>query len=274
MKPATARGAEFRWPLILVVVLAVSTSGCLILPTPEYDTGSARDNINKQTPKQFEAGKTTHAEVMMALGEPDAVSPDESKLAYRSEKVCGLWFVGGGYSGTGGTITKDRYLVTEFDASGALVKAERTSTWFGTKYAATVLAEGTNGAVPALPADAVDADAHPAMMLRGSWFAGVDGYQGKGSAVWIGQTGRLLLYETRLEFFSNAQFANVGPVLTLPYDSLSEVRVEKFVLGRRLVIRTRAGEPHSFDIYGPKGAALDKSALQGAAGFLQARIQR
>jgi len=66
----------------------------------------------------------------------------------------------------------------------------------------------------------------------------------------------------------------VVSVLTLPYDSLSEVRVEKFVLGRRLVIRTRAGEPHSFDIYGPKGAALDKSALQGAAGFLQARIQR
>lgn len=274
MKAALASAVRFGRPFALVLVLAVGASGCLILPTPEYDTGKARANISKKTPQQFEPGKTTRAEVMTVLGEPDAVSPDERKLAYRSEKVCGLWFVGGYGAAAGGTITKDRYLVAEFDASGILMKAERTSTWFGTKYAAKVLAEGTNGATPALIAGAADADAHPAMMLRGSWFAGLDGYEGKGSAVWIGQPGRLLLYEKRLEFFSDAEFANAGPVLALPYDSLGEVRIEKYFLGRRLVIRTRAGEPHTFDIYGPKGAALDKSALQGAAGFLQARLQR
>ena len=130
----------------LALALTLATSGCLIIPTPEYDSGKARANINKKTPQRFEPGKTTRAEVMMALGEPDAVTPDERKLAYRSEKVCGLWFVGGGYSAAGGTITKDRYFVAEFDERGVLLKAERSSTWIGSKYASSLLNASTNAA--------------------------------------------------------------------------------------------------------------------------------
>lgn len=273
MKPATARLAEFHGSLALALAVAVCTPGCLIIPTPEYNTGNARANINKKTPKQFEPGKTTRAEVVMALGEPDAISPDESKLAYRSEKVCGLWFVGGYYSGTGGTITKDRYLLVEFDAQGVLRKAGQSSTWFGSEYAGMLLTGSTNSAVSDFSAT-TNGEERVVIALRASCFAGVDGYQGKGSATWIGQPGRLLIYGARLEFLSDAELANSGPALTLPYDSIGEVSVAKFFLGRRLVVRTRAGEVNSFDIYGPKGAALDRPALQRAADFLQARIKR
>jgi outer membrane protein assembly factor BamE (lipoprotein component of BamABCDE complex) len=117
----------------LVFALAMTSAGCLILPTPEFDSGEARANIKKKTPAQFEPGKTTRAEVILALGEPDAVSPDECSLVYRSEKVCGLWFVGGYYSGAGGTIERDRYLVAEFDAHGVLAKFERSAPWVGSK---------------------------------------------------------------------------------------------------------------------------------------------
>ena len=272
MKPAPHGFAQFRWPLALAAALAIGTSGCLVIPTPEYNTGKARANINRQTPKQLEPRKTTRAQVVMALGEPDAVSPGESRLAYRSEKVCGLWFVGAYGSGAGGTITKDRYLVVEFDPQGMLQKAERTSTWFGSKYASKLLYSSAQGADLGFP-DVTTADERPAMTLRASDFAGVDGYQGKGRATWIGQPGCLLIYRTRLEFLSDAEFANSGPALTLPYDSLGEVRVEKYFLGRHLVVRTRAGGVHSFDIYGPKGAVQDKQALQTVAEFLQTKVK-
>lgn len=112
------------------------------------------------------------------------------------------------------------------------------------------------------------------MALRASCFAGVDGYQGKGSANWIGQPGHLLIYSARLEFLSDAELANYGRALTLPDDLMGEGSVAKLFLGRRLVVRTRTGEVHSFDIYGPKSAARDRPALQRAAEYLQARIKR
>jgi hypothetical protein len=273
MKPTPHGFAQSRWPLALAAALAAGTSGCLVIPTPEFDTGQARANINRHTPKQLEPGKTTRAEVVMALGEPDAVSPDESKLAYRSEKVCGLWFIGGYGAAAGGPITRDRYLVAEFDALSVLQKAERTSTWCGSKYPNKLLNSSTNGAAFGFSNVPMDDD-RPVMILRASDFAGVNGYQGKGRATRIGQPGRLLLYRTRLEFLSDAEFANSGSALTLPHDSLGEVRVEKYFLGRRLVVRTRAGEVHSFDIYGLKGEVPDKAALQTAAEFLRTTIKR
>ncbi|MCU0782616.1 MAG: hypothetical protein MUF81_00940 [Verrucomicrobia bacterium] len=257
----------------LALGLTVGTSGCLIVPTPEYDTGKARANINKKTPQRFEPGQTTRAEVMTALGEPDAVTPEESKLAYRSEKVCGLWFVGGYGSAAGGSITKDRYFVAEFDEHGVLRKAERSSTWFGSKYAGKVLNTSTNAAAAGFH-NAAMSDEHPALTVCASWHAGVDGFKGKGREIWVGETGRLLIYSTRLEFLSDARFANTGPAFTLPFDSLTEACVDKYFLGRRLVVHTRAGETHSFDIYGPKGRAQNRAALEQALGLLQAGIGR
>ena len=105
-------------------------SACIVIPTPQFDSGTARANLNKKSPAGIEPGVSTRQDVLLAFGEPDAVSPDERKLAYRSEKIIGIWIAGGGYSAASGTFTKDRYLVVEFDGKGFVKSREISSRWF------------------------------------------------------------------------------------------------------------------------------------------------
>ncbi len=272
MKPTARRFGQCCWPLALAAALITCVTGCLVIPTPEFNTGRARANINRQPPKQLEPGRATRAEVMMVLGEPDAVTPDESKLAYRSEKVCGLWCVGGYGSATGGTITKDRYLVVEFDAQGVLHKAQRSSTFCGSMQAGQLLSS-SDGSVGPGCSDATTPDEQPMLKFRATDFAGVEGYHGKGQAPWTGQPGRLLIYSTHLDFMSDAEFANSGPAFTLPYDSLAEVRVARSLLHRRVVVRTRAGAVHSFEIHDPEGVVRGKPAFQTVADYLRTKAR-
>jgi len=66
---------------VLGLTLALGTTGCLIIPTPGIHTGYARTNVSVATPQQFQPGQTTREDTLLALGEPDAVAADESKLA-------------------------------------------------------------------------------------------------------------------------------------------------------------------------------------------------
>lgn len=273
MKKGRKSVLDFCWQLVLATTVLALATGCLFFPTPGLSSADSRTNVGKQTPPQFEPGKTTRAEVILTLGEPDAVSPDERKVAYRSERIVGLWALFS-YAGPpmGGNFTKDRYLVTEFDPSGTLVRVENTSTWVGSKHASLLLGYANRGAEPGGASGGTGTSTPGGLMLRCSWFAGVDGFKGR-AADSLGQMGRLWLGDTRLEFYSDAQFANAEPVLILAYDSLTEVRIAKYLLGRRLVIRSRAGAPHSFQFYGATGNDPGNAALQAALTFLQARVK-
>ncbi len=254
-----------RWLLALALALVVCVSGCCAIPTPEFDSGRARANINDKTPQQFEPGKTTRADVISALGEPDAVSPDELMLAYRSEKIRGYIYII--YGRDIGTIYKDLYLVAVFDAHGVLQKLEPSSHWLSP-------ADPTK----MLPA-AIEPSVNMAIRLQkpASWLKGVDGYKSPGATLVIGLLGQFLLTDTDLQFVADGEkgpFANIiptGPSLILPFNEIIEVRVDNYMLGQRLVVRTRAGEVHSFGIF--KGIWLDKEALQSVAELLQSKIK-
>jgi hypothetical protein len=62
-------------------VLAVFTSGCLIIPTPHFDSGKARANLDKNSPQRIEPGVTRREQMLLQLGEPDAVSSDKRKIS-------------------------------------------------------------------------------------------------------------------------------------------------------------------------------------------------
>lgn len=68
MKTEEHRVARIPWPLALALVLLVGVPGCLILPTPEFNSGSARANVSTTPPQQFVPGKTTRREVVLGLG--------------------------------------------------------------------------------------------------------------------------------------------------------------------------------------------------------------
>ena len=85
--------------------------------------------MDTTVPARFQPGKATRAEVILALGEPDAVSANERTLAYRTEKVRAILMVGGYGAGAAAPISKDEYLVFDFDARGKLVSSRTSGHW-------------------------------------------------------------------------------------------------------------------------------------------------
>jgi hypothetical protein len=252
---------DYQYLLSVALLLTVLTSGCIVVPTPEFNSGEARRNITKETPYRFEPGKTTRTDVILALGEPDAVSPDEFKLAYRSCKVR-AW--GSFADGSNGPITKDIYLVMQFDGNGVFQKWESSSRWIIPSDAQLMLSP-------------VSTTYQKSIRLQNTadWLPDVDGYKDfsywgvpEENRVW----GLLILTDTELEFITREQFANTNPELMLSFEEINEVGTDKlFGPPRRLVVRTKAGRSHSFEII--TGFFYDKEAMQSIIEFLQTKIK-
>jgi len=250
-----------------LLLLAVFLSGCIVIPTPEFDSGSARTNITENTPLQFEPGKTTRADIIAALGEPDAVSPDERILAYRSEKIRGWALV----INDEGPVFKDLYLMAEFDDQGILQRFNYSSSWIGTVDPSKMLPTVTS----------VDAKA-VRLQKPAVWLPGVDGYNGwrtfrnwlTGNAIFTEDQkavhGRLLLTDIDMQFVTYKELANTDPELIIPLETISEVNVDTWGRLGRLVVRSCTDKVHSFEIQ--KGIYSDMESLQLFAEFLQNKI--
>ncbi len=263
IRPFTARGATNRLAKnprlpFLALALALCISGCMVLPLPEHHSGSARANIKEETSRQFEIGKTTRADVILELGEPDAVSPDERLLAYRAEKVRAMF--GCLVGNLSAPITKDLYLVAEFDFHGVLRRLAHSSRW-----------ESVNPYEMLLSA----ADAN-AVRKPGDWLKAVEGMfvASREDFYKMRKTGQLLITDRNLQFatyVATGRFANTGSELVLPFHDIAGVGVDRFSYGKRLVVRTRAGEVHSFQVW--KDNMPDEETLRSVAELLQRKIR-
>jgi hypothetical protein len=278
--PTILKASRFCRLLAMGLALAYSTTGCLVIPIRPVHSGYARTNVTEETATQFEPGKVTMADVILQLGEPDAVSADESQLAYRSEKVVGWWIIaaaspGGGGGEADGAIYKDRIFVFEFDPSGQFQTARQSRQFSGVRDL-----EQPDLKPPEL--NSRDAAGAPATICgervwrehpQSFWLAGVDGYRSKGAKSIVGEPGQLLLTESNLFFLAQSRFANAEPALTLPLASVAEVRLDKYVLGRRLVVQLDTGKVHSFEIHTAGGIWQDKAGMQAAGDFIQSKIE-
>ena len=68
---------------ILAVLASVSLAGCPVPLPPGYE-GSSRQNVPGMVPVFIKPAETSREDVMMHLGEPDAVAVDESWISYGS----------------------------------------------------------------------------------------------------------------------------------------------------------------------------------------------
>ena len=108
--------------VVLTVSLLFFCAGCVILPTGELDTPLSRGYLAKESLAFIRANSTTKAEILLTLGEPDIVSPDEKHFLYWWLTEQGVW---GGLGGTGGTILSHHYLLAiEFDARDIVKRSE------------------------------------------------------------------------------------------------------------------------------------------------------
>lgn len=114
-----------------VLLLALAMSGCVpIIYGARYEA-SSRQNLTDEVPAFIEAGRTTMAEVVLALGDPDTVAADESWVAYASAYREGgggaaLVLAGGSQMGLLGGAREQmlyRRLLVRFDAAGLVTSA-------------------------------------------------------------------------------------------------------------------------------------------------------
>lgn len=112
----------FRAGSIAVVFFLLS--GCLPIPVlPFGDTEQSRQNITDGVPDFIVVGKTTRADVLLLLGDPDRKKDnDRNFLYFRETEEGGVAFVVGG-AGRGaivGTPVTFRVLIVGFDAAGVV----------------------------------------------------------------------------------------------------------------------------------------------------------
>lgn len=253
-----------RWWSRMLALGALSlTSGCIVLPTPHIDSGETRTNICEQTANRFAVGAATRADVLLALGEPDAVTPDESRFAFRREKIVGVWFVGGYGSAAGGSIDADRYFVTEFDAGGTLIKATYDSCCVGSTAPEKLVK---------IAAAEMNRDASIRLQARANWLAGARNYRSPGyqNPTWI--SGRLVLTESELRFFSRVGLANEPALLTLPYMNIKSVTLERFVFTKFLYVDEQSGRNHAFQIWGGLENGHARQTRDDAFEFIRNKI--
>jgi len=120
----------------LSLALGLVTTGCaFVFPVPcGYHTQGSRQNLNEETRRDFQPGKTSLDDVVLALGEPDQIIASPLKLTYEWERVnfhlVSGWAIGLPAPGTGigngshVVYGHRRALVFNFDSTGVLEGVE------------------------------------------------------------------------------------------------------------------------------------------------------
>ena len=77
--------------VVLTLSLLFFCAGCVILPTGELDTPLSRGYLAQESLAFIQANSTTKAEILLTLGEPDLISPDEKHFLYWWLTGQGVW---------------------------------------------------------------------------------------------------------------------------------------------------------------------------------------
>lgn len=251
-------------PLLFGFVLMTSITGCVI-PLPRTDSGFTRTNVNEQAVRQFTQEQITEEDVILKLGEPDTVSAGERELAYHSEIRSAFWFVPVPVA-IGGPIYDHRYFIFVFNSpehiQGIIQTNEPpniTPRWQDAVLKSLASGDGSNST-------------NAVMNWSAYWLPEVEGFRDRIAEPNTTTLGRLLLTESNLVFVSESDFAEARPALNLPFTSISQVYLDRFLLSRRLVVHTDTGQVHSFRIWG-WSAGEDQSAMKAASKFIESKIE-
>src|SRR5262249_46396650 len=116
--PTDAMGRRL---IMCLAGLLGTLQGCVVVPTPEHSptvwddaSDNGRRNVSRESTQRIVPGQTRIEDVLLSLGEPDAVAADGRRIAYRWDKVKALVV---GPTGVG-TLTKEYYLVVNIDEKG------------------------------------------------------------------------------------------------------------------------------------------------------------
>lgn len=126
----TARTCALAGALIIASCAALGGGGAGVFLTPEHhggESGGSRGEIPDKSLAFMQTGVTTRADVMLALGEPDIATNNDTWFAYRWVMMTGGWFFvvpAAAPVGGGSAFHKTHALLIEFDAQGVVQRFE------------------------------------------------------------------------------------------------------------------------------------------------------
>jgi outer membrane protein assembly factor BamE (lipoprotein component of BamABCDE complex) len=267
----------------VLLALSVVLAGCPI-PIPGGDSAGSRQNISDQTPDFIVSGQTTRAEVVLALGEPDAVTANGVQFLYtRSRSKGGVLFVwvAPGYGGGAGAVPVARMtyrrLAVSFDEAGVVTSARIESascTELGSRLdpcmsaPANPLSPGLTGVGPS--GEPVSGQTFESA----SWYPGMNGFQFWREARetrksgWKPQDGGILVVgQTGFSFYAGDADAKSEPLLRQAYADIADVHVARWGMNARVVVKRVDGTHDSFAIV--HGIQFDSQTTKRAGELLK-----
>ena len=281
----SARPALWAWFKAVLTTLAFAglTSGCILIPTPHYYATGSRKNLSEQSTNMIRSEVDTIEDVLLKLGEPDAVSPDERRMVYSSKKIIGQMFVIG--VDTDGSDLPDvpqfYFLDVMLDDKDVVTNREFSKVGTYLKQAAAfprerndVLLNGSIGGEKIIigsramwsPGPGAGAAAPESILT--TLFRGLGHGFGLCRAPRnLRVSGCLMLTGSNLYFLKTTQWLNEQPALSLSYDSLSECRLGENSPGRgpALVVDTKDNHCYVFD--------FDGGSAESACNLIQSKIK-
>ena len=267
----------------LVLAFVVLTSGCVFIPTPHYYSAGSRQNLSEQSTNLIRPGVDTIEDVMLKLGEPDAVSPDERRMTYSSQKIIGELIVIG--ADTDGSKLPDvpqyHFLDLMLDNQGVVTNGEFSKVgtylnqvWTFPQERIDALLTGSIGGegikissqaewFPDFGSVTSDPESTLAVLFHGLGHGFGLCRAPRNTSI----SGWLMLTESTLYFIEATQWLNEQPALSLRYDSLTECRLGNNSpgWGPTLVVCTRDNHLFSFAFYG--------KAIEPACKLIQTKIK-
>lgn len=281
----TARTLAFR---AAVVLIPLALAGCPIPLVPGDESGS-RQNLGDKVPDFIITGKTTRADVLLALGEPDGESEHGEWFAYTRRTSTGgvMLIMAGGYSAGGASNETMNYrrLIIQFDDAN-IVKSARHELVTCSEW--QILrdeerrepiwvppCERTSGQYY-FPTDSVG-EHQGQTFAPASWYQGLHGFEWRRIFLLTPEPkpslGILVVGERSILFFSPNADSKSEPLFKAPYTDIMDVHSETLPLGlnRRIVIKHISGVYESFSI--DKGVRVDVKLTESAGELIKSRWQ-
>jgi outer membrane protein assembly factor BamE (lipoprotein component of BamABCDE complex) len=251
----------------LIALISMLLVGCP-LPIIPGDSGDSRQNIGDVVPDFIIRGRTTKADVLLALGEPDVVSEHGEWIVYlRKTSKGGVLFLVGGAGHVGGSSVEGmtyRRLTIHFDDLDVVTNAshviascsqrelliEHSGHPLRSPPCASLTGENTllDTAPSAVcqSGEEIQGQQFPSasMLPRLCGFQEIRAFRLEPPET----TGNLIVGSTSIYFVSPNADSKSKPLLKLDYVEIADVYVDTFGLGRRLAIKRTNGECESFEI--------------------------
>ncbi len=267
-----------RGTLMAACMLACAwLAGCVIpIPTPAGDNPASRNNIGDAVPAFIAVGRTTRADVLLALGEPDLASQHGQLYTYvRVSSEGGVVLMVGAGMGAGGAIGSEsmlyRFLTITFDKGGVVASARSEQT--RCRQAQSGLDSSTRDFGPCAypPGQAQVLARFGRVFVPSRWVPGTPGYAWRQALRLVPPAphGALVIGESRIEFFAENADDESTPLASTAYSDIDGMSLESTVAGQRAVVELRDGSKESFSVL--HGDRVDASAT--AAAFDLARVR-